>query len=98
MTIIQGFLMFKQVIMHFPEFILSCSSFGCFCGMLSIGMDIIEREITKYEIESIIKLLHYFFDYRISHSSVGTFIIAIFYYANGCINRTSNMIGSNFYR
>ena len=31
MTIIQCFLVLKQIIMHLPEFVLSCSSFSCFC-------------------------------------------------------------------
>jgi hypothetical protein len=98
MVIIQSFLMFKQVIMHLPEFILGRSNFGCFSCMLCMRMDTIEREITKYETDFIIELLHYFFDYRISHSSIGTFIITIFYYTNGCINRASYVISSDIYR
>src|ERR671910_708468 len=84
--------------MHLPEFVLSCRSFGCLCCMLSMGMYLIKREITKCKVYFVIKLPHYFFDYGISHSSIWTFIITIFYYTNGCINRASYVISSNVYR
>src|ERR687898_990999 len=84
--------------MHLPEFILSSGSFSCFCCMLSMRMYVTEREVTKYKINFITKLLHYFLDYRISHPSIWTFIITIFYYTNGCINRASYVISSDIYR
>ena len=79
MTIIQCLLMFKEIIMHLPKFILGCGGFGCLCGMLSMRMDIIERKVTKYKVYFIFEPLHYFFDYRISHSSIRTFVITVFY-------------------
>ena len=69
----------------------------CLCCTMSMRMYVTEREVTKYKIDFIIELLYYFFDYRISHSSIRTFIIAIFYYTDRCINRASYVISSNIY-
>src|SRR5919197_6230031 len=90
--------MFKQIVMHLPEFVLSRGSLGCFRCMLSMGMYLIKRKVSKCNLYFITKPPHDLPDDMISHASRWTFIITILYYHDRCINRTPYVINSNIYR
>src|ERR687888_1317837 len=78
MGVIKLSLMLVQAVVHFPKFILCSGALCSFRCMLGVRMHLCNGKIAKYETKLVSKTLLYVFDYRISLSAIGTFIIAIF--------------------
>src|SRR5919197_4164419 len=92
MGVIKLSLMLVQAVVHFPKFILCSGALCSFCCMLGVRMHLCNGKIAKYETEFSSKTLLYVFDYRISLSTIGTFIIAIFNQSHRRCIRPLNVI------
>lgn len=75
----QAFLVFKQKIMHLPEFPMGGRKLSGLCGGLSMRMRFSQGEVPKSKPEALIKMLLKALDYGVRPSAVGAFVIAVLY-------------------
>ncbi len=92
--VIKLVLVFKQHIVHLPEFPLRTCRFGGLCGVFRVRMRIGKREITERKTQPVAQAFLNRLHDGMRLATIRTFIVAVFNECNGRINRPLNVITS----
>ncbi len=92
LLVLEGLLIFKKQIVHFPETVLRCRGFGGFRRVDGVGMRVGQGKIAKSETQLFAKTLLDFFHDGIGLAAIRALVIAVFQKGNWGANLSLEMV------